>query len=147
MVREVLVLLSIYTVSKYARPFSIYVLSLVKPKHTVMKRIFELTEVEFRELIQQELHAFFKKRELLEKGNKKIETKNNEFEDLLRASEAASLLGIKVSYLYQLKTKSKIPYVKTAVGGLRFSRKELIKWMDCGRPDIIKVAVDSIMNR
>ncbi len=112
-----------------------------------MKRIFELTEAEFRELIQQELHTFFKKRELLEKSNKKTETKNNEFEDLLRASEAASLLGIKVSYLYQLKTKTKIPYVKTAIGGLRFSRKELIKWMDCGRPDIIKVAVDSIMNR
>lgn len=103
----------------------------------MMRRIFELTESEFCTLMQRLLNNVPKHEPVQEK--KEVE------KDTIKIKEAADLLGYKVGYIYQLKTKSKIPFKNTKSGGLRFSKKELMAWMHAGRPDMIEAAIKTLL--
>ncbi len=102
-----------------------------------MRRIFELTENEFCKMMQRLLNNVHKREPVQEK--KEAE------KDIIKINEAADLLGYKVGYIYQLKTKNKIPFKTTKSGGLRFSRTELMAWMHAGRPDMIELAVKTLI--
>lgn len=102
-----------------------------------MRRIFELTENEFCKMMQRLLNNVHKREPVQEK--KEVE------KDTIKVKEAAELLGYKVGYIYQLKTKNRIPFKRTKSGGLRFSRTELMAWMNAGRPDMIEAAIKTLL--
>lgn len=48
--------------------------------------------------------------------------------DIMKPQEAADFLGYKLSYIYKLASKGKIPYLKPR-GKLYFEKDSLVRWM------------------
>jgi predicted DNA-binding transcriptional regulator AlpA len=99
--------------------------------------LFSLTVEEFKELsktIQLDLkylHPDYRK-----------EVDNTE--DIIYASEAAKLAGYTESTLYTKVSRREIPVLS---GGrpLTFSKKQLIAWIEAGRPSLIEMKVKDFM--
>lgn len=60
---------------------------------------------------------------------KKIENMLYAAKDTLTSQEAANYIGISLSQLYKLTSKSKIPYYKPQGKMVYFAKKELDEWM------------------
>lgn len=85
----------------------------------------QLSVSEIRELLREELHAYFS-----EKENCRDEPED--FFDVLNIQEAADFLKLKKATVYALVSKSEIPYSKPSKR-LYFSRQELTEWIKSNR--------------
>lgn len=65
-------------------------------------------------------------------------------EDIIYASEASKLTGYTESTLYTKVSRKEIPILS---GGrpLTFSRKQLIAWIEAGRPSLLEIKVKDFM--
>lgn len=98
--------------------------------------IITISESDFRNIIKEETNKI-----VTELEKKLIESN---IKDTLSVKEASKVIGLKPSTIYQYVSENKIPHNKIGKR-LTFSRKELIEWVEAGRPDLIKTAKEIIM--
>ncbi len=60
--------------------------------------------------------------------------------DLIGVKEVAELCDYRPSYIYELTFRKSIPFFKVGKR-IRFSRREIEKWIKAGRPDILRKAI------
>jgi len=63
--------------------------------------------------------------------------------ELVKIDIAVEITGYKKGYLYELVNRNEIPYIRRG-RSIRFSRTELILWMEAGRPSIVKETIKSL---
>tara|TARA_B100000508_G_scaffold55003_2_gene42604 strand:- start:3203 stop:3514 length:312 start_codon:yes stop_codon:yes gene_type:complete len=84
--------------------------------------------------------------EILEKSNERLSETNQNRNDLLNSNQAAKLLGYKKSTIYSKVSRGEVP-VYSSGRPLVFSKKDLLEWMENGRPNISEKKANSFLNK